>query len=429
MLRVRAKSKVRSASKTKTNVRSASKTRANVRSVSKTRANVRSVFKTRANVRSVSKTNVRSIPKVGSHDPSIPELDKYLTRVYSKYKNIDKSVLSLLETKYRKYVENSKLSADEKAYPLMKVRISPAGVSYEIEKQVDRSKYVFSLIEKTYKYATEHKLPIPETTLYIWISDSHPYLVTDIDKKFPIISFVSPKNLDYVLFPDDNFECFQIDKKYAGKCHDFDRVKAIIAENITLKKEPKVYFKGTRTTVRQSRLREDLETITKKSGNPNVIVDLDAWTSFEPLYEWSKYKWLLNLPGRYPWSNRLKWLFLMKSGVINVSVYTIGPDYVDEPYITFTDLFVKPGVDYINIDTNYNNKIRPGRTPSEEDLAAQYNENKRVYNEIIKATEMPVAAYNKMVNSAYKKMAAVNNETIYLYVLHLIYENAKVILS
>ena len=240
------------------------------------------------------------------------------------------------------------------------------------------------------------------------------------------MTYCSPANMDYILFPDDSFACLQINQKYRGECKDFDYVKKLIIKNTTLKKIDKIYFKGTTTTDRQSRLREDLEKISMKDDK--VIIKLDAWQSYEPLYAWGKYKWLLNFPGRYPWSNRLKYLFLMKSGVINVDLRTIGGDYVDEPYMTFINLIVKPDIDYINIHSTYNNKIRPGRHPEQKDLDIQYVENKRVYNEIIKRTEsITPTDYNKMIKSSFDKANTINNDLVSFYIYNLILANAKLI--
>lgn len=352
----------------------------------------------------------------------------YIESVYAKYSTIDYSVLQDLRNAFGR--TPSKLSGLVGEYPLQVFRITPTGITYETEKPIPRMEMNFTLLKNMFAYAKKHNLPIPTTTMYLWVGDSHPYYVPGIDQKFPIMSYVSPTNFDYILFPDDSFVGFQIGKKYAGKWRDFNYVKNIIKTHVVPigKKLNTIYFKGTPTTDRQSLLREDFEQFAK--SNSKVIVKLDAWQSYEPLFEWSKYRWLLNLPGRYPWSNRMKWLFLMKSAVINVDTSTVGPDYVDKPYKTFINLIVEPGVDYINIEHNYNNKIRPGRYPTADDLEPQHKENRRIFDKILEISSTTTTSdYKAMVASAYKKVSAINNDLISWYIYQLVLANSKLIQS
>ena len=418
-------------------------------------------------------------------------LGEYATRVYSKYDAPpDYKVLDELRANFIKGTA-SMGDGPEGKYPLQIFHINPEGVTYESEKKSDRNEMNFTLFKDAYQWAKQNNMPIPTITMYLWVSDTHPYYLTDIDKKFPIMSYCSPANMDYILFPDESFACLQVSQKYKGECKNFDQVKALILEHIPKTKIDQIYFKGVPTTDRQSRLREDLEKIAavlpskpdtprprqtptrspskaktpRKSpmvlsskpaksptkspskspakikspeligavggsqmAKPRMLIKLDAWSVYEPLYEWSKYKWLLNLPGRYPWSNRFRWLFLMKSGVINVDVQTVGRGYTDYAYMSFINLIVKPGIDFINIDTVYNNKIRPGAHPSQADLDAQYNENTRVYQAILDQTAaMPEAKYNEMVESGFNKVNTLTSALVSQYIYSLMVENAKLI--
>jgi hypothetical protein len=117
-------------------------------------------------------------------------------------------------------------------------------------------------------------------------------------------------------------------KKYEGKCYDWDEVKNIIKKNKYAKlknfelKKNVIFFKGTATTKKTFKLREDLEEYARKRKD-FLEIKLDGWQHYEPVENFSKYKFLLNLPGHYHWSNRLKYLFLMKSFVINVNTQSI----------------------------------------------------------------------------------------------------------
>lgn len=50
---------------------------------------------------------------------------------------------------------------------------------------------------------------------------------------------------------------------------------------------------------------------------------IEITTDYNDLSDWCKYKALLNLPGHYPWSNRLKYLLLTDSDIIDVNIKTV----------------------------------------------------------------------------------------------------------
>jgi hypothetical protein len=351
------------------------------------------------------------------------ELSDYIKSVYSKYKYIDYSVLDDLKSSFLK--ANDKFAAK---FPLQIFHISNKGVILKTDKiNAGQTKNNILLFKKTLDYAKKNNLPIPTTTMYLWVSDSHPYYLNNMDKKFPIMTYCTPSNMDYILFPDETFTCLY-NFSTTNNC-DFDYVKKMILDNIVSEKDKidKIYFKGLPTTKHKGKLREDLEKISKDEES-KLIVNLDSAKNYEPVYTWSRYKYLLNLPGLYPWSNRLKYLFLTKSLVINVDVSTIGKDYIDGPYMTLTNLLIKPNIDYINIESSFNNKIRTDMHPTKKDLDIQFKENRRVYNQIIKKTDkISPQKYREIVESGFKKINSINNETIYLYVYNLILANAKLI--
>jgi hypothetical protein len=366
----------------------------------------------------------------------LPEFRRHIDSVYSQYKEIDFTILDQLRSNYMKMARKpNKPSPD---FPLQTFYITKEGISYHTEKKATTMEFNNMVFQKAWDYANEHKINLPETTMYLWVSDSHPYYVDKIYEKFPILSYVSPKNMNYILFPDTSFPCMQIAGKYEGKCNGFDDIKKEILKTIESRvdktKEDRVYFKGVSTTEWQNRTREDLAIIS--SGNPrdNITVDLSAIEKgqFEPMWNWVKYKYLLNLPGRYPWSNRLKYLFVMKSVVVNVDIKTIGIDdhtkgeYTDEPYNTLVNLLVEPNVDYINIVSVLDNRIKDRDQKYKDSI--KFKENERLYDEIKKRTkEMTDEEYTKMIESAYEKIEPLTDNMISLYVCNLIIANAKYI--
>jgi hypothetical protein len=154
-----------------------------------------------------------------------------------------------------------------------------------------------------------------------------------------------------------------------------------------------------------------------------MVVQLDAWKSYVPVWEFAKYKYLLNLPGHYPWSNRMKYLFMSKSLVINVSVITKGSDYIDEPFETISDYIFKPSVDYLDINMTY---FVPKNRHALNTPVEQVTENNRVYNDILSAVDVSADTYTKITNSAYDKANALNLDHIYKYMYHLILFNAEI---
>lgn len=405
--------------------RAKSKTRAKSRSRSKPRS--RSKSRTKTKTTRSGGTTVRKIKRAGSSgfDPT-SRLKDYVTRVYSKYSTpVDYKVLDDLEKAFNIRVRTTSYKVHD--YPMLQITINNGHVSHKTAMGNDqRVLEACKIVKLAIEYATRHKLPVPNTTLYLWVSDSYPYDIPDIYKKFPIMTYCTPRNMDYIIFPDATLTCLQMAKKYTGDCSDFDTVKDIIIKHHVSEKIPIIYFKGTNTTVRQGRLREDLEILSKKSAD--ISVTLDAWNKYEPLYTWSKYKWLLNLPGRFPWSNRLIWLFLMKSGVININLTTTSDMYQDEPYNIFINLIVEPGTDYINIESQYVNKITSNSNQTPAALAEQLVENTRIYDKILSATKsITNTQYDQMIESAYKKVNSLSNQVIYRYMYDLIVANSLVV--
>ena len=393
----------------------------------------------RQSPQNISKPNAspgQPLPRTISRGPPAklpPALHAYIARVYKKYKGPpDMSVLAELREAFVRANSKHGPPKDGTGYfPLHTLNFGPAGITHHTENQPRGPRQTFNvfILNKTLDYARRHGLPIPTTTIHIWVSDSHPYYIDKIYDRFPIITYCNPSNMDYIMFPEITFSCLSLANSWKDTCKDFDTLKAQIITHHTKKKVNQVFFKGTATTEKQGRLREDLAVISAadKTGFLSVALDGDG-ASYEPLYDWCKYKWLLNLPGYYPWSNRFKFLFLMKSVVVNVDVSTKGRGYTDGPYMTIANLFVTPNVDYINIESAFDNKIRPGANPTKADIDEQFAENSRVHREIVRRTSaMTDAQYKKMSESGFKKMSAITNDVIYLYVYHLLVTHSRLI--
>jgi hypothetical protein len=328
-------------------------------------------------------------------------------------------------------------------FPLIKYIIKNNDIDYEVllnDKKYNKNTYpklsnidiriidTYDLIKKSIKYSIKKNKIIPNTILFIWISDRYPW-DKDIDKKIPIYLYAKPKNTSFLIFPDNTFNCLTLDKKYDGKCYDYDIIKKKILKynkNDFNNKPNIMYFKGTPTTKNTIKLRETLEKLSKDTNWLKVY--LDAWTNYEKIYEMNNYKYLLNLPGHYPWSNRFKYLFLMKSLVININanMQEYKTNNIEYNWISFIDYIVKPNEDYINIDATYywssNNDIHVDKHNNDETL--------KIFNklkEISKQTNYN--EYNKIIDNGFNKVSKLSNKHIYNYIYEGIVQNSKLVSS
>lgn len=358
-------------------------------------------------------------------------LEKDLVSIYRGYeKNPDPSILKDINDAHR-HVSYGYVELD-KDYPMVEIKIKNNVVTSS-EGKDDRLVHTKQLINNTISWCKKNNLKVPNTTLYIWISDRFPWYVSNLDK-FPIYVYARPKNIRMPIFPDNTFQCLTLEKKYRGECYDWDQIKDIVKKECkSVPKEKIIYFKGTPTTRSIHRLREKLQEYSKKDQK-HLRIMLDAWETYEPIYNFCKYMYLLNLPGHYPWSNRLKYLFLMDSIVINVNVKTINlkPKYEDEPYITFID-YVVDKKDYVEIIYTYyrvDREYKDDKKLSKKVDSLNNSEFKKFTHTLQKLFDDFVKhpkKYEKMVASAKKKVEQLTNENIYAYIYRAILENSKII--
>jgi hypothetical protein len=394
---------------------------------------------------------------------------KYLSQATSKYVKKDYTAdFNNLEDQY-----NTKYHNDpSQPYPMMYITIKNSTYSSTSKLSDARKERTDELFIAALEYAKKNSIVVPDSKVYLWISDRHPWHVQNIDESLPICLFAIPGDSKFIMLPDPTFQCIELFAKYRGKCYNFDQMKALIIEKHVPanKKIPMVYFKGTPTTFRHSKLREQLQLIaetkafagrendiflpgktmkfphrgsfggseeeyamynihpkiTEISYNPIPLkILLDAREKYEPMYAWNKYKFLLDLPGHYPWSNRMKFLFLTKSLVIHVDTYTKGKDWNDNPYRTITDLVMKPNVDYINLTHTYYAEADRMVSRTTQRLI---DENNILYYKIAKVYEnIKPEEYKKITESAYKKITAFSQDVISFYIIELIKNMSKIV--
>jgi len=350
-------------------------------------------------------------------------------------------MIELTKLKENYYKSRTEKNKDMK-YPLVKYTIKDKKVYIKVDwienfltkdelaQETDkRIEQIYNMINNTIKFINK---PIPDTDLYFWISDRVPWY-NNIDKRFPIFVYAKPINTHFILFPDNTFDCMTEDAKYSTQCLTWDETKKGILKNSSLidnnKKNNVMFFKGTATTRLNSHIRENLCEISNNTESKWLSVKLDGWESYMPMNKFCEYTILLNLPGRYPWSNRFKYLFLMNSLVINIDVFSIDTEHIEfEPeWITFINLLVRPNKHYINILMKYyysHNKEEKEKNKQLNHTEFQYvfNKLKKIYDDF----KNDNTKYQKIITKGYEKISKLTNSDIYEYIYNCIIYNSKV---
>ena len=341
------------------------------------------------------------------------KLEDKIIKNFQKFEN-KKINLNSVNIYMNKFTENVIQYGDSKKnkFPLCLYSIRKENVvinkkyKESVEKGDERVLNILNLFKKTIHWAKKNKLRVPDCDVYFWIMDKMPYLSNDLDD-FPLWVFSKPIDKNYILSPNDSFECFHVDKKYRGKCYDWDEIKNKINKNCKIpfeKKKQIIYFKGAKTTILNSKLREKLEETHKELKIP-LKIDLDVWKNYEPIYNLCKYKILLDLPGRAPWSIRTQFLHLMKSIIIHVDSETITNEYHDRRFITFADYIVSRS-EFVSITYKYYHKNKEKNELEFKKFIVKLED---TYEKILQKE----AKYQRMAERAYEKMNTLTNERIY----------------
>jgi hypothetical protein len=151
---------------------------------------------------------------------------------------------------------------------------------------------------------------IINTAIFIWCSDRFIWEIEDIDKKMPICLYACPRDKNYIIIPDGTFLIQSTTYRYSGKGLNWEQQKRLFTHDIKTKK--KMFFRGADTTRNIHNIRgyifDRIKTETDTLFKKNVIYEFLTTHNYESVASFKKYKFLLNLPGHYPWSSRLKYL-------------------------------------------------------------------------------------------------------------------------
>jgi len=141
----------------------------------------------------------------------------------------------------------------------------------------------------------------------------------------------------------------------------------------------------------------------------NKKYDIHIATQYVPMYEFCKYKYLLNLPGNQPWSYRMTKILLMNSLIFDV---TIMQTYIIEEnnktYEEKNEKWVQIYSDYFIANEDYIEVIYDWTESVTSDLEVI-----KIYdkiNELYKYYENNKDEYLKITNNGTKKANLFNNE-------------------
>lgn len=246
---------------------------------------------------------------------------------------------------------------------------------------------------------------IRDGIIYINVADEYIYQFPDL----PFMIIAKPKDKKGILFVDNTFTDIEPETKTIldkSKMITWEDNKNIIDKKCdNIEKENKIFFIGQNINMKKQEfnMRKWLHDNIKKLPNIPFKILLTDKSGYMPMSDFCKYKYLLNLPGMSPWSFRFKFLFLMKSLIINVSLYRKYNKLMDDKWINIFDVLFIPNKDYIDISYYYKTKEN-----QEENLNNLLNDIGQIYTILEKDNDF----YNKITNNGYKKGKIINNKNI-----------------
>ena len=252
------------------------------------------------------------------------------------------------------------------------------------------------------------KYTINDIILFIHIADEYIWKFTHL----PFFVLAKPLDKKGLLTVDNTFVDYEPEAKTEI---DNERMKTIfdlkdkIDKSLDKKeKEDKIYFIGQNIGLKKTKFNMR-EYLSKQSYDFPLQVIVDG---YKHMSEFINYKYLINLPGMSPWSFRFKFLFLMKTFVINIALKRkYGLTYDDKWINIFDQLFI-PNEDYIELTYLYDEKEN-----QTVNLSNLINDVKGIYNKYNDNTEK----YNEIVKSGYEKGKLLDYDNI-IKVAHLIYD-------
>lgn len=218
-------------------------------------------------------------------------------------------------------------------------------------------------------WANKNNIDIPpklEVDMYFWIADKPSW---DIDNLPIFIPAAIPPTMNLPLFPDISYFYYQPSAKYVGKGLIWDETKKLF-EGPNEDLEDILYFRGCDTTKFNSNIRGEIsKCLSKYIDKKNLditVFNVNDTSKFRALHEEGKGKNFLELPGKFPWSNRIKMLFLFEGSptIIKVNERWIASDESwcdpEDPWIQWIDGFL-PRNTYLEVMHTHTQIVKTDR--------------------------------------------------------------------
>lgn len=285
----------------------------------------------------------------------------------------------------------------------IEIKNNKLNVLHNVKQYGRRAEGLIKVVEMALEYGK-----IRDGTIYLHVADDYVYTYPDL----PILIIAKPKDKKGILMVDNTFVDIAPETKTAEtneKMISWEENENMVKEkcdNLEIKdKMNKIFFIGQNIALKKTdfNMRKWLNEEMNKIKSIPLEVLLTDKSGYVPTSDFCKYKYLLNLPGMSPWSFRFKFLFLMKSLIINIALYRqYGTTYDDKWINIFDSLFI-PNKDYIEIGYNYNDKDN-----QKDNLKRLLTEIEEIY----KIMEKDVEFYDRITNNGYKKGKIITQKNI-----------------
>ena len=274
-------------------------------------------------------------------------------------------------------------------------------VLHNVKAYERREEGLIKIVEQALEYGK-----VRDGILYLYVMDEFVYQYPNL----PILIIAKPKDKKGILMVDNTFVDVEPETKTAetkSKMISWEENEKMVINKCDKLKDKinKIFFIGQNISLKKTdfNIRKWMNEEMTKIKNMPLEVLLTDKSGYVPTSDFCKYKYLLNLPGMSPWSFRFKFLFLMKSLIINVALYRqYGQSYDDKWVNIFDSLFV-PNKDYIEINYEYNDKENQN-----ENLKQLMSKIEEIYNIMEKDAEF----YNRITNNGYKKGKIITSKNI-----------------
>lgn len=314
----------------------------------------------------------------------------------------------------------------------------------------NRPQIVKEMMQRAIDYAASdvggRRDPPKDTYFMVFISDHNIWNIPDqrdmdLVLSLPIACFAKPKNEHNPLFPETTFGQFSFEEKYkdSGSVSWSESMRRMEKEvtrqqNDGTVRKAAAFFKGAMTGQFLYNIRSQLFAAHDRIQSPFMCLESSEKGNYTPPYNWYAYKYFLNLPGHYPWSNRLKYLLLLDGIIFHVNVSSTNYEdedtnkirYCDQSYITFLELFIDEDHYCTRVYSFESVKEKKKDSRAKEKIDELYH----FIVETVKRCETDSAFYDeckKKCESAKEKLLKLNDNAISEYIYTCMCENAKIV--